>query len=567
MESVVSARSRSFNCSKKDKLERFRRLTLNDFQEEEETAIVTPSPSRALRLFEFEEERRFEVKSERRSSSLFGSDSCSVGSSSSEDSFLRQLIHCPSDECIRPCQVEVKVEVDIVEEGTEVRLISQTMSRADKSCQKLKRSSSVPPPTTPNCDMYSPFKDAACGVAQMISGEEEKTPQKQPVASNESPYPQGCCCKFFVDSSAMMTNQTSMEYSIGSLLGTKGYWFDGWQAWSLYFDEDGNKLSYPASATKPEHLRHVLQNRACDMNARIQRIRRLREDMAPFSSIRLQSSLESVELRKSCSFHHDLESRRTVTPTTEVSEMSIEKIFESVKNCGDTTIATMNQETTSDLCYDSDPGDQDFTCTSRRSLNFSLTPDDASTHIQPLAGSFSKRRHSSTIYNDVTQPQIITQLMNTRMTLIWHPTAATNSYKTPSSPLAVCAWIELGQQLRKTIIQPKFMWRLSNQKEMSSINLHGIDLLDIARIFELNKVNRVLYPFARKQNSLSIETLEHSYIFEASSESEKNQIVYAMKLIVARLGSKIIVNDSSVFDEFFSCQNAGVPGKEPDWMD
>jgi len=40
-------------------------------------------------------------------------------------------------------------------------------------------------------------------------------------------------------------------------------------------------------------------------------------------------------------------------------------------------------------------------------------------------------------------------------------------------------------------------------------------------------------------------------LFEAGSEVERDRLAYALKLAVARLGSKIIVGDAGVFDEFF----------------
>merc|ERR1712228_579803 len=150
------------------------------------------------------------------------------------------------------------------------------------------------------------------------------------------------------------------------------------------------------------------------------------------------------------------------------------------------------------------------------------------------------------------------------MTFVWHPALANNK----QAPQCVTAWIELGQQLRKTIIQPKFMWRRKQPSgkgrvSISNDDLHGLDLLDIARVLDVNRINRNIHPFARKSCSFYLETLENSYLFEASSEAEKSHIVHALKLIVARLGSKIILNDNSVFDEFFTNAFFSVPGKGP----
>jgi len=431
-----------------------------------------------------------------------------------------------------------RVEIDVVEGGTEIRLVSSVKKQAPKI---------ISTPDTPACSLFSPFNDAAVGVAQMISGADEHSTPKKGVSENEkdSPFPQACCCKYILDSPGICSSQTTMETSISSLLGTKGFWFDGWQAWSLYFDEFGNQLPVPGAADQPNQLRSVLQNRAFNMNARAQRIRRLQDDMAPFSAIRSHHSLqhEVHEFKRTLSHCDDTRSR-TTTPISDVSDgVSIEKLLETVKACGEVDVEDISQTDPQDLCYDSDPGEFNY-ATKRKSINNS----DHFSIQQPI--------------QQMSQEKYISEFMNTRMTLIWHPAPDTGN----QSPQSITAWIELGQQLRKTIIQPKFMWRrsLSNGRAaLSNDDLHGIDLLDIARVLETSKVNRKIYPFARKSCSFSVETLEYSHVFEASSEAERGYIVQAIKLIVARLGSKIILNDNTVFDEFFSNMFFSVPGKEP----
>jgi len=528
--------------------------------------LVTPSSSSAFRRpnpgdFSFDRD-----SIERKSPSLLGSSDSEDDDDSDMDDVeisLRRLTLWPAtsatDELL---ERGPRVQIDVAEggEGTEIRLVSSNF-KPHRALQQQPPSLSNPvisTPDAPACSLFSPFNDAAAGVAQMISGADEHiTPKKVTAAENvnekDSPFPQACCCKYIFDSPGICSSQTTMETSISSLLGTQGFWFDGWQAWSLYFDEFGNQLPLPGAADQPDQLRTGLQNRAFNMNARAQHIRRLQDDMAPFSAIRSDHTLQHEIYKFKRTLSHCNENRsRTTTPISDNSAsesgVSIEKLLETVKTCGEYNVPDISHPDPQDLCYDSDPGEYNYAtdANTRRSIK---STENLSIHAP--------------IPQQMSQAKYISEFMNTRMTLVWHPAPDTDCNQ---SPQCVSAWIELGQQLRKTIIQPKLMWRrsLSNGRvAISNEDLHGIDLLDIARVLEVSKVNRKLYPFARKSCSFSIDTLEYSHVFEASSEAERSHIVQAIKLIVARLGSKIILNDNTVFDEFFSNMFFSVPGKEP----
>ena len=45
---------------------------------------------------------------------------------------------------------------------------------------------------------------------------------------------------------------------------------------------------------------------------------------------------------------------------------------------------------------------------------------------------------------------------------------------------------------------------------------------------------------------------QEDYLFEAATQDERDKFVFAFKVMVARLASKIIVGDKDVFDEFFT---------------
>ena len=164
--------------------------------------------------------------------------------------------------------------------------------------------------------------------------------------------------------------------------------------------------------------------------------------------------------------------------------------------------------------------------------------------------------------------------MNTTLTLIWH--RPQNGTFGETFPIAVHAWVEYGMRLRSALIQPKFMWKAiydskGNKNKAYNIgheNLHSIDLLDMTRILGVNKVDRERFPLANHSTSFQIEAYDTNFLFESKSVESKIRFVNGLKLAVARLGSRIIVGDHGVFDEFFETSsndsfNANVPGEAP----
>jgi hypothetical protein len=161
--------------------------------------------------------------------------------------------------------------------------------------------------------------------------------------------------------------------------------------------------------------------------------------------------------------------------------------------------------------------------------------------------------------------------MNERFTLVWHRSVKPYSL-TKGTPQAMKAWIERGQQLQAGIIQPKFVWRpvqdYENESQrlgLSKPSLESVELLDISRVLEVNRIDRKLYPLAKRNNCFLLETLDRKIMFEASCESERDRIVHNMKLMVARFGSKVIVRDQDVLDEFFASFEKAAPGEAPRW--
>jgi hypothetical protein len=118
----------------------------------------------------------------------------------------------------------------------------------------------------------------------------------------------------------------------------------------------------------------------------------------------------------------------------------------------------------------------------------------------------------------------------------------------------------MGSCLKSSLIQPKFVWRAaikpSKKRSLRSIQKpQSVELLNIVRILSPSNtsVDRNIYPFVKTKNAFVLVTsTKEEYLFEAQNEEEKDKFVFCMKIMVARLASKIIVGDRDVFNEFFS---------------
>jgi hypothetical protein len=121
----------------------------------------------------------------------------------------------------------------------------------------------------------------------------------------------------------------------------------------------------------------------------------------------------------------------------------------------------------------------------------------------------------------------------------------------------------MGSCLKTTLVQPKFVWRTVSQPSgQSSVKQSlktiqapaSVELLNIVRILSpsTTSVDRNIYPFVKSENAfILVTTTKDEYLFEAKNEDQKKKFVYCMKLMIARLASKIIVGDRDVFNEFF----------------
>lgn len=126
--------------------------------------------------------------------------------------------------------------------------------------------------------------------------------------------------------------------------------------------------------------------------------------------------------------------------------------------------------------------------------------------------------------------------------------------------MAVSAWFELGAHLDHTVVQPKFVWSPTYETNLSKrrVQISGgapnmLELLSIIRVVAPRQLDRTKYPFARLDRSMCVSTNEDMmFVFEAPSAEERDSLVDAMKMLVARLASIIIVRDEMMLMEFFS---------------
>ena len=142
--------------------------------------------------------------------------------------------------------------------------------------------------------------------------------------------------------------------------------------------------------------------------------------------------------------------------------------------------------------------------------------------------------------------------------MIWHPVNERQNFVPPT---LVKVWCEVGSDLNDTIIYPKIMWRTNFQPSTETTSkirglnktVESVELLNIGRVISPLSIDKTIFPYANPRKSLIIYTCtDEKFLFEAANEEERNHIANGIKLTVARLVSKIMLGDETVFEEFFS---------------
>lgn len=161
------------------------------------------------------------------------------------------------------------------------------------------------------------------------------------------------------------------------------------------------------------------------------------------------------------------------------------------------------------------------------------------------------------LHNDDEVRAFIQTASEQKYKLIWHQPPPKNGSGTCAQPppLSVTGWFEYGSQLDNHIVFPKFAWRQAFQEGFRDIARvpNSIQLLTIVSVLTPTTLDRKMYPFARLDRTCCIRTHDgHEFIFEASSERERDLFVKRTKVLVARLASSVIIHDEEMLQEFFS---------------
>jgi len=240
------------------------------------------------------------------------------------------------------------------------------------------------------------------------------------------------------------------------------------------------------------------------------------------------------------------------------------------------------------VCYDSDPeevykkeerGESMHSRLEEKRpspLNTSLGDDSLMTPPQAPKNATRKHFHFASSdrspltpnHLDLMSPEsddyirdFVQEVTNSRLGLIWHRySEEAEDANGLRAPMAVSATFEVGTHLDQKVVQPKLTWNASaaskqQPAKQSQLESNWVELLSIIRVIVPQKLNRKLYPFARTDRTLCIVANDsrHPYlVFEAASREQRDWLVTALKMTVARLASIIIIKDESMLLEFFS---------------
>mmetsp|Transcript_8520 Transcript_8520/g.13324 ORF Transcript_8520/g.13324 Transcript_8520/m.13324 type:complete len:479 (+) Transcript_8520:257-1693(+) len=366
------------------------------------------------------------------------------------------------------------------------------------------------------------------------------------------------CYKYDDQDSAILTTNAAIEKTLNKLLSSPtgvNDWCTSWQAWTYNEMDDSEK---ECTLGHRNDIRRVMRNRASNVGNRRARIRSLKQNLSPFDAT---PGPESIPVAKATSFCI------SDNPTVSQSPKSNIKLTCMMGACiepeHDSPLVLRSRELDEGLYYDSDP--EENTKRGSQKKNGYTTRGSSIVNKGLYEGIKSPFYRGELNLSNAKQVRgRVQEILNQRYTFIWHPNDANGK------PVAVTAWFERGQHLCKKFVQPCFAWKKQNDnlsESTSKINIpdyqfHSIDLLDISRILEVNKVNRKKYPFAQRKKCFLIQGLENKMLFEASHEKERDRICQDFKLVVARLGSKVIMEDTEMFTEFFIVDGS-VPGEAP----
>jgi hypothetical protein len=324
------------------------------------------------------------------------------------------------------------------------------------------------------------------------------------------------------------------------------------------------------------------RNRATRSNAQADRLRNLKHEMTFVAAVK-QSKERAPFLRATQSFD-DAYLPKLAAANSAAQQLHASPLLESLVGNMINYTAVMDAvpadpQTPKDeenVFYDSDPEDSRPRTMHRgpRKLPASIGKNETTevTHRAPLQDSFGSERKDIKLgrrSDEDTVKEIVQSMMNERLVVMWHPTQSDDQPN--RAPILARLWIETGVYLVDgSFLLPKLSWVKAFGHDIGAAAhkqeaLQKLDLLDICRIRSCENVDRSLHPFASPRLSWFIETQNGIFLFESETSSERERIVYGLKLVVARLASLLMLRDVRAADEFFGAAGNGVPGEAPVW--
>jgi hypothetical protein len=332
-------------------------------------------------------------------------------------------------------------------------------------------------------------------------------------------------------------------------------------------------MSRKASSDNLNRRNQNIRNRAGDINRQARHLKDLRNNMT-FEAVYSKRLIPHLQIIKSM----DEDTTEIKTRAHSFSEPRQLSLFQAVDDVFDSLYGfDFNAVRDSEeglLYYDSDPEHvRERTCRrgSRQATAEHWNRSYKRRRFPKLQiPKHILRRSSSLSDGDI---KVVVDLMKScKLYLIWHPNPKQDSRSSTPRPCCIQAWVERGTYLlNQNFVQPKFMWKptfegeLGNRRKIN-LSVEYFDLLEIARIDNSPEaIDRSVYPLAHRPSCFSIKTKSDYFLFQAQSVGEKFQIVFGLKLVVARLASLLIVRDTTAVEEFFEPVDAVVPGQAPSW--
>lgn len=328
---------------------------------------------------------------------------------------------------------------------------------------------------------------------------------------------------------------------------------------AVFEDAKKNKVA------EQENIQRVVQNRTLHSLDREQRLSDLRNDLGVFLN---RESLEPTDLSYSfarANSFNDATDRHN-------AEASSKIIHEEV-GCHPQSLWDWNMG--SDAClpvippplYDSDP--EDFSRTPHRRIREIIIGENKDSDEDKNAT--ASQVVDLVAFDEATVQSLVQDLLNQRMTLILHEDSFRSSGKiTAQSPHAVHLWVERATYLNQGVLTPRLVWQSMNKMKLENQRLRvvfpkttplcSLLLLDIHRIVPLEKVDlryarqtSLTAIIAKRCHCFVVQTHNRTLIFEVVSNFERDHTIFSLKLLVARLGSALVMDDNDILmQEFFA---------------